>query len=228
MTFKKWLIKEEASGGDTGSSFFYGLQLYPTDAFDFTPASSHPAEHWFLQSRWETERKDGRKFHNIDEPEFQRRGYVSVSSSDLPGAGSGFWKHKANNKSYLKVHKEESPTIMAISKSGLEKNAKLTTVNDPLIIDVDKIFGDKGTGKPQQLSASFDKPWTKVYEMSNPFGYDVIGQGTTGINNTGMGIRSKYVGPDDTGEGNDKEPVKKADFGMERRRKMKKYQRKHK
>lgn len=223
MTFKDWLIAE-AGGGGHGSDFFYGLQLYPSDAYDYSWANNEPTELFFLQKRWKIEKGWGRKFHNIDEPKFQRTtNYVSVKSS-MPEAGSGFWEHKPDDGSgYIKPVTQKNLTNLAIGKNSKDKR-ELRTSNEPVSIDVDGLFGDKGTNSVPQLSDTFDKPWTKVYEQ---FGLDVMGQGTTGINNTNLGVRSKYIGPDETGEGEVK-PTKIANFGMGRRRKSKKYMRKHK
>lgn len=223
MTFKEWLISE-AGGPDGGSNFFYGLQLYPSDAFDYVYSTNNPPEHYFLQKRWELEREEGRKFHNINEPEFQKIGYVSVKSN-MPDADGGFWQHQADQaggstKPVYHRHLEN----LAFGKNSKDIK-KLNHVNPPLKLDLDGLFGDRGTNSVPTLSKDFDQPWRKVYE--NLFGYDIVGNSTAGIRNDGLGVRSKYVGPDDTGE-KDVQRTKIADFGMDRKRKSKKYLRKHK
>jgi hypothetical protein len=223
MTFKDFLILEFGNA-DAASDFFYGLQLYPTDAFDFTPSSTFPQEVYFLRNRWKNEKKQGRDFINIDYNQFQDVRFTSIESQDAPKASGGFWRHKPDNKSSLKVVTNQDMTAIGISKNSKPK--KLTTSNKNYSLDVDKLFGDKGTGKVPTLSNDFDKPFKKVYENITP--YDVVGQPPV---NTHMGVASKYVGPDDTDTGQPTEEVPMADFGFEdrpkkRRRFLKKFQKK--
>lgn len=219
MTFKEFLIME--SGGDSGSDFFYGLQLLPSDAFDFTPASSFPAELQLLKNRWKTEKEQGRKFTNIDYDKFQGLGFTSVESSDAPGTNPGFWRHRPDRGSSLKVNHHQK-----LQSIGIGKNSKaelLAKCNKIFDIDLNQIFGDKGTGTSPILPKDFDKPFRRVYENLVP--YDVVIRMPT---NTDMGIHSKYIGPDETGEKDPEEEIPMADFGFEKKPKKarKKFQRK--
>jgi len=94
VEFKNWLLNEDGFAGDGGNSWDL---LYPTYADDYPYASQVPLDHFWLQWRWERGEQLGRILHNIDNDEFQRRGYVSVSSPDMPDAGDGFWVHKEDN-----------------------------------------------------------------------------------------------------------------------------------
>lgn len=212
MTFKEWLINEMSDGGE---DFFYGLQLYSTDAFDFEPSSRHPAEHSLLQSRWKTEKKMGRKMINIDYDEFQRRSYKAIQSRSLPEAEGDFWRHKPDDgKGDAEV--VELPRLTNISWGKTSKDAgTLTKANPPVVVDVDRIFGDKGSNCVQQLSKDFDKAWKRIYE-------DVVSYVAVGSRapvNTGMGVPSRLVGPDETGEKNSRQRTPIADFGLDPERK---------
>lgn len=209
------------SGGDSGSDFFYDLQLLPSDAFDFTPASSFPAEIHLLQKRWKLEKEMGRKFTNIDYDEFQGIKFTSVESNDAPGTGPEFWRHQPDRGSSLKINKNQDLRSLGISKNSRGKI--LDKYNKVFDIDLNQIFGDKGTGNSPILPKDFDKPFRRVYENLVP--YDVVGRMPT---NTDMGVRSKYIGPDETGEDNPEEEIPMADFGFEKKPKKarKKFQRK--
>lgn len=193
MTFKEFLLTEEGGGGH-GSDFFYGLQLYPSDAGDYAWANDEPSELYFLQRRWQNEKKQGRKFHNINEPEFQKVGFISVQDEN----------------GTPKVVKHKHLISLAIGKNS-EDRRKLTTENPQLSFDLDSLFGDKGTNSVP-----------KALESVNVIGYDTVSPNKTGVFNQGMGIRSKYVGPDDTGENPNEEKPKMADFGFDRNKKRSK------
>lgn len=209
MKFKDWLINE--SGGDA-SDFFYGLQLYPSDAFDYSQAVSQPTDLFFLKKRWQSEKEQGRHFHNIDEPNFQKTSFIAIQDKD--GSPTVVKHNKLIN--------------LAIGKDSNDRR-ELKTKNLPFKVDLDGLFGDKGTNSIPVVNKDFDKPWKKVYE--NVYDYDVIGSDNSGIRNAGIGVRSKYIGPDETGEKESEKPVKMADFGFNRiskRTSNKKYMKKHK
>ena len=126
MRFSEWLLNESGGGSDAGSDFFYGLILYPSDAFDFGPASSDPPEHWYLQRRWRKEEQEGRKFHNIDNKEFQQRTYRAVYSRSMPDTKPGFWRNHADKaEGAIGVYDMTKPDLLGVGKSGARLNISL-------------------------------------------------------------------------------------------------------
>ena len=148
MTFKEWLLLEDiASGEDDPNGDF----LYPTDAGDYAYVTNSPQEHQWLQWKWRQEKKQGRKFHNINQPEFDKRTYVSMKSNTMPEAGSGFWKHKPDGAENVEAKKTDD-----LQAFGYWKNSKTPRIlTNPAIIQVtqplEKIFGDAPSGKFEKL-----------------------------------------------------------------------------
>ena len=71
LTFKEWLAHkgqqlQEAGFDDSGSNWFHGSYLLPSDAFDWQYAYPSPPDYYLMQARWEGDRKIGRKFINMD------------------------------------------------------------------------------------------------------------------------------------------------------------------
>jgi hypothetical protein len=159
MTFKEWLLLEDMSAGDDDLT---GDLFYPTQAGDYVYATNDPHEHRWLQWKWDQERKQGRKFHNIDQQEFEKRGYSNVHSPLMPEAGSGHWKHRANERKTLEVEKHDD-----LMQYGCWKNSKtpnplhgnvMIQVTNPL----DRIFKDKTSGKWPEAASS--KRWDRFEE----------------------------------------------------------------
>lgn len=207
MIFKEWLLLED----DDASQFFYALTLYPSDAFDGANAFNDPAEVWSMQTRWEIESRNGRKFHNIDKKEYSSKKYNSINSPTMPSVNGGFWRHRSSERPNLEL-KPTDLKFVGYGKTGDRKNF-LSKRNKDLKFDLKNIFGDEGKDLIS-IDKKFDKPFKKVYEYVSPY----IDVSNIPNSNTGMGIRSKYVGPDDTGEkSNEKKSVQIADFGFERK-----------
>jgi len=59
------------------------------------------------------------------------------------------------------------------------------------------------------------KEWIKTQEGLIPGTYHTRTQDLT---NTGLGVRSKYLGPDDTGEKANRKPLDIADFGFKKKK----------
>lgn len=210
MRFKEWLFTEAGGVANSAGEFFYKLSLYPTDAFDGGDAFIDPRDVWALQGRWRIETKEGRKFHNLKKQEYIDKKFTTVQSLTMPGQSK--WKNSKDDKPDIKVHFLNDMDYMGVKKTDASKpnilNHKiLTTYGLPL----EKIFGDE-VKERGDIPANFDKPWKRVYENVTP--YQDVGP-TRGVN-THMGVHSKWVGPDETGEkeGNEEE-TEIADFGFD-------------
>lgn len=221
MGFKEWLLSEDAGASSAGDDFFYGLQLYPSDAFDYAYSTINPAEQLFLQNRWKLEKGQGRKMINIDYSDFIGRTYTSVGSKGAPGVEEGFWRHKEDNPNEGDLRVTHHTKLQGL---GVGKNAANPVLlgaihlNPNFDVDLDGIFGDKAHAGPV-LKDDFDRPWTRVYENITP--YDVIGPGTIGVNvNMGPGIRSKFVTDDEVNPYDAKLiKLKTAKFGFKKKKK---------
>lgn len=155
-SFKQWLIKEDiAHDLDATGDLFY-----PTTGGEYLYASSEPMEHWWLQYRWDQEKSQGRKFHNIDQKEFDQRKYVTIQSTEMPDAGDGFWEHKPKNKPSVKIVK-----FADFVSKGVAKDSKTPKIlkGKPLVkiqYNWKNIFGDDG--KPGKWpEAAVDKEWKR-------------------------------------------------------------------
>jgi hypothetical protein len=206
MKFKEWLISEDAADTGSASSFFYKLSLYPTDAYDGADAFLNSKDIWALQNRWRIEAEQGRKFHNIDREEYLDKKFTTVQSLTMPGNKK--WKHSSSDR----------PNLEYSAGNMIAYGVKKTDASPPKIsspiphygLPLNNLFGDEVT-ELKSLPADFDKPWKKVYENITPY-YDI---GTTRAVNAQMGVASKYVGPDETGQ-KGQEDMEIADFGFDR------------
>jgi hypothetical protein len=159
MKFKEFLLLEFGFS-DSGSDWFYGNSLYPSDAFDWEDAVHEPPDFKFLQSRWKREHKQGRKFHNIDLDKALNTKFVSVYSNTMPGVGPGGWRHKPDKRPNVRVDFDADMKLHGIRKSAespdvLSKSNNLIDKKDQL----NKLFG-KFEPKYYEIPADFDKPWT--------------------------------------------------------------------
>lgn len=149
LKFKEWLLTE---GGfdDSGSDWFYGSYLLPSDAFDWSYAWPYPADFYFLQSRWEKERKQGRKFHGLDLDNVLATKYTAIQSITMPEDASkeGFWQHREEVRDDWKVDFDAKIELMGIRKDASGRPAVLSVSNDLL-------------DKKKELDARFGKiePW---------------------------------------------------------------------
>lgn len=160
MRFKEFLLLEFGFA-DSGSDWFYGNYLYPSDAFDWEDAVHEPPDFKFLQSRWEREKKQGRKFYNLDVDKVLKTKFTSVYSNTMPEIGDGFWKHRPDNRPNLKIDFDaeiklhgmrtsaDSPDVLGTSNNLIDKKAELN-----------KLFG-KFEPKYYEIPKDFDKPWKK-------------------------------------------------------------------
>jgi hypothetical protein len=209
MRFKEWLIVEEDIDG--ASEFFYKLSLYPTDADDGAEAFVDPEDVWALQQRWRIESKQGRKFHNLKDKEYNNIKFTSIKSLTMPDTGSKRWKHSEGDKPNWEVVSADDMTYLGVKKTAASPPKILPyNILDTYGLPLDSMFGD--TVKERgSLPSDFDRPWRKVYENITPY----IDVGPERFANGNMGVRSKYIGPDETGEKSVKDtPI--ADFGFDR------------
>lgn len=147
LNFKEWLLKEdvEYQGDLTGDLFI------PTNADDYSYSNSDPGDLWWLQWKWDQERKHGRKFIGIDLDAFEKIKYLSLKSNTLPNNLS--WKHREDNRTNL-----DALEISNLNQLGFDgeilKQRPMVTMPLPL----DKIFKDKNSGSWQQMAK--DEPFT--------------------------------------------------------------------
>lgn len=163
MRFKEFLLME-AGFSDSGSDWFFGNYLYPSDAFDWADTIPFPQDFVLLRNRWKKDREAGRKFHNIDVDGVLNTNFVSVSSNTMPDVSDGFWKHKPDTRPNLKIEKKKELDFLGVGKSA--SVSKVLTKSNNLIdktAELDKMFG-KIKSKYPEVSKDFDKPWKKKYE----------------------------------------------------------------
>lgn len=176
--FKNWLLKESSFGGGGSGGASWDL-LYPTSAGDYPYASSSPVKHFFLQWKWDrgTDPDIGRTLYNIDNDDFQKRGYVGIESTTIPDLTDEFWKHKEDdNKSSIKPFKLQDLKWLEIGKTHKEtkyhdsKGASKVKVwagpHGPTNIlddtDLDKIFhdGERQTNRWPTIDTKYmDEEW---------------------------------------------------------------------
>lgn len=151
MKFKQWLLKEDFGNIDNSQN----AELFiPTNAGDYAYAASDPGDHFWLQWKWSQEFDNGRKFHNIDTKEFQKRHYVNIESLTMP---KDRWIHKSDKSENIKVSKLDRFIPLGISR---DSNNHLEIPQKSMIqgyLDLDKMFKDSGSGKWQ--SEASDKRW---------------------------------------------------------------------
>ncbi len=164
MRFKEFLMMEDSGGsshGDSGSDWFFGNSIYPSDALDWIYDISHPNNFLFLKSRWKKERDDwGRKFHNIDVEDTIRKKFTSVSSNTMPESGSGFWRHSNSDRPNVDVDTDAKLELVGLRKTA-DVPSVLHKVN-PLIDKTDELNKLFGKFEPShgELPVNFDKPWS--------------------------------------------------------------------
>lgn len=180
MRFKEFLLNE-AGFSDSGSDWFYGNALLPSDAGDWAYAQPYPADFTILKSRWQKERDQwGRKFHNLDLDSVLKTKYMSVYSNTMPDVGNGFWKHAPDKRPNLKID-----TDTKLQLTGIRKRADVSSVlykSNDLIDDTNKLntlFG-KFEPSPHDLPTNFDEPWnnsqgtTKMkYRPKKKYGFGI-------------------------------------------------------
>jgi len=227
MKFKQWLLNEDGFADAGGNSWDL---LYPTRACDYNDVVRAPLDHFWLQFRWDRGLELGRKLINIDNAEFQKRGYTSIESSTAPSGGdSGGWKHKQDSgKSSVKVVKLPSLYWLATGKTSeqtkalpsgatlrLWQGAGGSTGYEP-DCNLRSIFGDDGSGRWPEVDEKYmDAPFKKKYEKYEEYGGGggaatslMHGGVSDGIPQSGnaniKGIRSKWnadeAGPEDDQE----------------------------
>jgi hypothetical protein len=146
---------------ESSGDFFKGL-VYASQADTWNDANDAPSNLWALQNRWEVEEEEeDRPFHNIDSDAFSQVKYKDVASSNMPGVGAGFWRHKKDDprKSSLKVN----DTHLYNLGDDKSKNTIKPPPSPVLNYELDRLFGEL---PPQEydLPPDFDKPWRKKYE----------------------------------------------------------------
>lgn len=162
LSFKEWLIHKEqqlheAGFDDSGSNWFFGSYLLPSDAFDWQYAYPYPQDYLFLQSRWEGDRKMGRKFINMDIDPIIKQNFVTLKSNTMPGEES--WVHRPDNRPNVTVDKNAWIGMIGIGKRSDDIN-KLVHANDLLdkTKELNQTFGEFISKYPQEAE---DKPWVK-------------------------------------------------------------------
>lgn len=215
MGFKEWLLLEDGFA-DAGSDWFYGNMLLPSDAFDWQYAQPHPADFKFLQARWDRERDLGRKFHNLDLDGVLKTKFIAVHSETMP---DGEWKHKPDNRPNLTIDNNADLELRGYGNHSKHIN-KLTICNHLLDMK-DKLNHLFGEFKPNYpiLPDNMDEPWV---HNENITPYQVLGPGSRDTTNYHMGIPSHLLGPDETGEKEQRRHIKMADFVGKKRRRWKK------
>ncbi len=159
MKFREWLITE--SGDDSGSDWFYGNSIYPTDAGDWTYDYPHPSDFALLQGRWKQERDLwGRKFHGFNPQTTIGAKFTSVYSNTMPDASDKGWKHSDKERPNLTIDKNAKLELHAIRKKA-DIGSVINKVNDLIdkTDDLNRIFG-KFEPSPHELPINFDEPWS--------------------------------------------------------------------
>jgi hypothetical protein len=235
MKFKNWLLNEDGFAGAGGNSWDV---LYPTYADDYPHVAGAPLDHMWLQFRWDRGMELGRRLINIDNKEFQKRGYTSIESTTAPPAGDNKkWKHKTDDgtKSSMRVVTMDRLPWLADGKSADQTKAldKSTTYRNwtgaggstgyEADCDLNDIFHDEPEHKWPEIDEKYmDAPFKKQYEhafaefMMSGGGFDVSTPFGGPTNANIPGIRSKWAAKD-TGKPEEKKKPKTADFGFERR-----------
>jgi hypothetical protein len=147
LKFKEWLLNEDGFD-DSGSDWFYGSYLRPSDAFDWSYAWPYPGDFYFLQSRWRNEREEGRKFHGLDLDKVLATKFVSIQSNTMPDDKPGFWVHSEKERPDWTVVTHPEVELIGIQKDPNGRPAVLSVSNDLL-------------DKKKELDARFGKiePW---------------------------------------------------------------------
>jgi len=215
--FKEWIMNEDGFAGAGGNSWDV---IYPTYADDYPQVSATPRSHFFLQFRWDRGLELGRSLINIDNEEFQKRGYVGIESSDIPNSGESGWKHKYDDggTGSQKPYNMKDLVWLADGKTSeqtkaLDRGATYRSWTshggssgyEP-DVDLCKIFGDKCSHKWPTIDVKhMDSPFRKKYEESLRREFAMHGGiYDTPIGNSNMPVRSKHQAKD--GRNVDDEP----------------------
>jgi hypothetical protein len=169
MRFKEFLILESGDG-DSGSDWFYGNSVYPSDAFDWKDQFPYPADFLFLQNRWKKERDQwGRKFYGLDPQSTIDNKFISVGSNTMPSTDK--WKHSKKERDNLKIDNNAKLELIGIGKTSDFKSILYKSNN--LLDQTDKLNKIFGKFEPSfgNLPDNFDKPWSPYsgeVKMKNP------------------------------------------------------------
>ncbi len=150
--FKEWIMLQEAGFDDSGSNWFFGSYLYPSDAFDWQYCQAYPGDYLFMQSRWEGDREQGRKFINMDIDPIINQKFTSIQSLTMPGGdGSGSWTHSSDDRPNLKIVNDAKLFLMDRGKKSDDIQA-LVVSNDLLDKkeELNKLFGKFVPKYPQE------------------------------------------------------------------------------
>lgn len=162
-SFKEWINNKKIlieAFSDSGSDWFFGNYLLPSDAHDWSYARQYPADYFFLQSRWKKDREAGRKFINMDiEPTMQDK-FIDIKSNTMPDEKP--WKHRKDDRPNLFVNYDAKLMLMGIGKNSTDID-KLVKCNDLLdkTDELNKLFGKFNSSVQQEAE---DKPWTKNFK----------------------------------------------------------------
>lgn len=162
-SFKEWLsgkILMEGGFADSGSDWFFGNYLLPSDAFDWQYAWPYPSDYFFLQSRWKKDRIAGRKFINMDIDPVLNDKFIDIKSNTMPDERP--WKHRPDDRPNLTINHDAKLMLMGIGKNSTDIN-KLVKSNDLLdkTEDLNKKFGTFTSSLQPEAE---DKPWTKNFK----------------------------------------------------------------
>jgi len=162
LSFKEWLNHteqklHEAGFNDAGSDWFYGSYLLPSDAFDWQYAYPYPQDYLFLQSRWNGDRKLGRKFINMDIDPIINQKFVSLKSNNMPGEHS--WENQPDrpDRPDVSVIHDDWMGLIGVGKKSDDIN-KLVVSND-LLDMTDKLNRIFGKFTPKYTQEAEDSPW---------------------------------------------------------------------
>jgi hypothetical protein len=151
MRFRDWILNEDFNAT---SSDLTGDLFYPTNAGDYPYVTNKPVEHWWLQWKWDQEKRQGRKFYNIDQEEFDKRGYVSLQSKTMPDKK---WTHKPDSRSNVETIKTPDLIQIGVGKDSNDIKKLVSVPTISVTYPLDKIFKDTPSGKWQKLAC--DKKW---------------------------------------------------------------------
>ena len=156
MKFREFLILE---ADDSGSDWFYGNSVYPSDAFDWPDQFVDPANFIFLQNRWKKERDEwGRKFYGLDPSTTINNKFISVYSKTMPNNDK--WKHSNKERPNIVIDKDAKLELQGIRSRA--KISKILWKGNNLIDKTEELNKRFGKFNPSfgNLPDNFDKPWS--------------------------------------------------------------------